>query len=633
MGEGMEFLNPKIKPGEVFRSRLPRDDNAAERKRPDVRIVSAHGLNPVSGPETRGSVTARKVEYTVGGATHVLPEVILRGVLERNKYKKRKSGKSQSGVGAVSKKSSSEMGGADIYGLEYEESQVLGRSLLDKLNETDVLLIGSDEYNEDQNLALRLDFVMKKQHLEELVLAYEKKAIDRQDVSRDMQEIVDFSKSILEAFPLEEEENVSIGSERNERGRKPRQKKMRLKENDVAGEKAAGGKKAPKQRRAPKSARGIDGDAQVPAAGNDPASKESSVENGINGENGNLSADFRYLLADGAAAIDTKISSAKNREDISFISFRTLPDGMKEFIEMTEQNGLKKIYKQLIDRGEKTEAFKLKQEWIAENHRLEMSYLKQSLIVEILAVGADTMDRIDKASNSRALQSIGRIVRTKDSEERVFIPTDSGISRNDPSGTEGIRMAIQNMIDAWRGDRVPKRGRWKNFEDYFQREFSSLIGDSNKQIQGFWEEKKATFAKGGRREAPGVAKRGRKERPDSTGVFDLATLERSALQSAEQYFVDEAIPAIEETLRDAGVDLIWLLSDGEYNKSVLDFVLREVGVNIVDIAAGYTGQLPVGERAAFEQKIREAAKNLLVERVMEQISRMLESRPIKEMEV
>jgi hypothetical protein len=116
-------------------------------------------------------------------------------------------------------------------------------------------------------------------------------------------------------------------------------------------------------------------------------------------------------------------------------------------------------------------------------------------------------------------------------------------------------------------------------------------------------------------------------------VFDLATLERSALQSAEQYFVDEAIPAIEETLRDAGVDLIWLLSDGEYNKSVLDFVLREVGVNIVDIAAGYTGQLPVGERAAFEQKIREAAKNLLVERVMEQISRMLESRPIKEMEV
>lgn len=626
MGEGIEFLPPKIKPGEAFRSKLPRDDGeGGEKKRPDFHIVSAHGRNVSPGLETRGDDTARKVEYVVGGATHVLPESILQDALKRMEYKKKRPGKSRSGDGGF-------LGGANSVEVgEKEGNKMFGRGLLNKLNRVDISFIEVEGYSEDQNLALRVDFAMKRQHLKELVLAYERKLARKQNASRDMQEIVAFAKTILDTFSFGEDGDVSDGLESKKRGRKTGQKKMRLSDTEDAGEKTTTKKSTPKRGHVPKSDRAVVDDAEAPVVESSVMPEKTFNENGIENGNGDLVADFRYLLADGVASIDAKILGAKNREDISFIPSRSLPDGTKIFIEMTEENRLKKIYKQLIEQAKKSEAFKLKQEWIAENHRLEMSYLKQSLIVEILAVGADTMERIDKAPNSKAMQSIGRIVRTKDSEDRVFIPTDSGSSRNDPSGTEGIRVAIQNMIDAWRGERVPKQGKWKNFEDYFQREFSPLIADSNKQIQKFWEEKRSTFSKESRKEKSNSARRTKKEKPVSMDLVDSVALERSALQSAERYFVDRAIPAIEETLRDAGVDLIWLLSDGEYNKSVLDFVLQEVGVNIVDIAAGYTGQLPSDERSAFEQKIRAAAKELLVERVMEKISRMVELKAPEEM--
>lgn len=510
-------------------------------------------------------------------------------------------------------------------GLKYDEigksqdDRVFGRGLLDKLNRADVLSIERRGYDDEQNQMLRIVFLMQRCRLEELVLGYEKKLAERADVSRDMEEIMAFAKTILDDFSFETEAGESNGLIQSKRGRKPRQKKMRL-----------NGVENPK-----KSKQNLRGE-KVASPSEATAFSEpivSGIENNASPqENGGSdpSADFPHLLSDAAALIDTKILGAQTREDISFIPFRVLSDGMRVFVEMTEENGLKGIHKQLIDQGKKTEASKLKREWIVENHRLETEYLKKKLLVEILASGAESMARIDRAPNSKALQYIGQVVWNRDSKERVFIPSDPGDSKDDPSGTEDIRSAIQDLIGAWRDMRVSGQKEWKNFEEYFRKEFSSLIADSNKQIRKFWEEKRATFPNRDVREKSGPVKRVRKgskdERPQSSEMIDPAALERDALQAAERYFTDEAIPAIEVTLQESGVDLIWLLGGGEYNQEILDFVLKEVGVNIVTLATRYTGQLPKEKRGDFEQVIREAAKNALVDRVMKKISRMIESK-------
>ncbi len=511
-------------------------------------------------------------------------------------------------------------------GLKYDEigksqdDRAFGRGLLDKLNRSDISSIERRGYDDEQNQMLRIVFLMQRRHLEELVLGYEKKLAERADVSRDMEEIKVFAKTILDDFSFETEAGESNGSIQSRRGRKPRQKKMRLNE----AEKPKGSKRNLRGGKVVSSAETI--------AFSEPI--VSGIENGVfpqdvNGEN-DPSADFRYLLSDAATLIDTKILGAQTREDISFISFRVLPDGMRVFVEMTEENGLKRIHKQLIDQGKKADASKLKREWIVENHRLETEYLRKKLLVEILSSGAESMARIDRAPNSKSLQHIGQVVSNRDSGERIFIPSDPVGSKDDPSGTENIRFAIQDLIGAWRDMRVSGQKEWKSFEEYFRKEFSSLIMDSNKQIRKFWEEKRAIFPKRDEREKPGPAKRVRKglksERSQSSEMIDPVALERDALQAAERYFTDEAIPAIEVTLQEAGVDLIWLLGDGEYNQQILDFVLKEVGVNIVALATRYTGQLPKEKRSSFEEKIRKVAKDALVEMVMEKISRMLESK-------
>ncbi len=110
-------------------------------------------------------------------------------------------------------------------------------------------------------------------------------------------------------------------------------------------------------------------------------------------------------------------------------------------------------------------------------------------------------------------------------------------------------------------------------------------------------------------------------------MIDPAALERDALQAAERYFTDEVIPAIEKTLQEFGVDLIWLLGKGEENKEMLDFALKKVGVNIVALATSYTGRLPHGKRIGFQKRIEAVAMDILVKRVMEKVSRMIESKP------
>lgn len=580
MGEGMNFLDPKIKAGETFRSKLSRDGNG--KKLPDFHIISAHGLNVQAGAETPGNMTARKVEYAVGGATHVLPESILQSVLKRKGYKKRKPGKSGTVDGGFADGAKQgEIG-------EKEGNKMFGRGLLNKLNQVDVSLIGVEGYSEDQNWFFRVDFSMKRQHLKELVLAYEKKLVGKQDASRDMQEIVAFAKTILDTFPLGEDGDVSDGSENKKRGRKPGQRKMRLSDTEEGGNKATTTKGALRKGRAPKSERAVVGDTQALVVENvvAPEFTENVIENSAE-----QLASYRRHLEEEQRGKETLIDLVDYTNIETVFSYEIDP--------ATEKSTKKKIFlpvsdeaKQVFDAMSRTTQREARVIWVEMNTELETLYLGRKFTLALELVRKTWEEKIAQAPDAVALEDIGKREQNGNHKRsggksqqgtRAFIPIDP---KDTSAEFQPLHEVLHQMID--------QRNRLKNtalpgFSKLFDDQLKPRVVAVNKGLSTLWQSR--LEALGGPVYEGATVK--------STELVDVESLKQDAQRDIET-FLTKSLSLIDEKLAAKGENFLEIYREDRERAKRL---LAAVGGHIVAIATSAAGRVEPKDADALKQAV------------------------------
>lgn len=470
-----------------------------------------------------------------------------------------------------------------------------GDSLLNDLDSVEASEISGEGYNDDQNWLLWVDFMMRRNRLQELVQSYQKQAEERGDTALALRDIVQFAKSMPEEFLSDEQrekmaqfvshEPVDKG-DRDKRAQKPRQKKMRL--DDEPGKKSPTKKGAPKRERAPKSEPAVANDTQAPVVENVVAPE--FIENVIENSAEQL-ASYRRYLEEEQRGKEILIDLVDHTNIETVFSYEIDP--------ATEKSTKKKIFlpvsdeaKQVFDAMSRTTQREARVIWVEMNTELETSYLGRKFTLALELVQKTWEEKIAQAPDAVALEDIGKREQNGNHKRsrgksqqgaRAFIPIDP---KDTSAEFQPLQEVLHQMID--------QRNRLKNtalsgFSKLFDDQLKPRVVAVNKELSTLWQSRLEALG--------GPVYEG--ETVKSTELVDVESLKQDAQRDIET-FLTRSLSLIDEKLAAKGENFLEIYREDRERAKRL---LAAVGGHIVAIATSAAGRVEPKDADALKQAV------------------------------